>query len=756
MRRTFGGSLMSLIGHRLGPYEIVALLGKGGMGEVYRARDARLGRDVAIKGLPADLATAPDRLARFRREARTLAALNHPNIASIYGLEESGGTSFLVLELVEGDTLAERIARAGPLPVADAVHIGIQVARALEEAHDKGIVHRDVKPANIKVTADGRVKVLDFGLARSDPAAPALDDASVLTTLATRTEPGAIVGTPPYMSPEQVRGEPLTWQTDVWGIGCVLFELLSGTRAFHRTTVPDTLAGVLQGHPDWRALPPAVPDILRRLIERCLDKDLARRIPSMAGVREELERAGIGATAPTRARVGGLVVLPLRNLSGDPAQEFFADGMTEALIWDLAKVRALRVISRTSAMRYKASDKTLQEIARELKIDAVLEGSVARAGERVLIRAQLVEAATDTTLWNQSYDRDVRDVLILQTEIARAIANEIQVAVTPEERRQLDEGARTVDPVAYEAYLKGQFHWGKLTPPDLDAALGYFERAREREPALGYVGIAAVWAARQQMNLAPPTVASPRAREAMRRALDAGPALPEVQYINALVSWCADWDWPATRAAFDRTFQLRSSFPDARAYHAHFLTIENRPLEAIAEMQRAIDLDPHNALFRALFGIVLLYARDYDRAVAEVRAIQSLVPLNPVITRCLTGAFHMLGRYAEARAEHRAWFAAVGDTEVVAALDAGRSYQAALGGAADVLAARERPTSYSTFEVMALFTCAGRTDDALHWLELAFERRDPDMPYMRNPITDVLSGEPRYRAVLAKMRLPAA
>ena len=461
-----------LLGEQFGSYSIRALLGKGGMGEVYRAYDNRLGRDVAIKTLPADFASQSDRLTRFHREARMLAALNHPNIAAIYALEEYAGQTFLIMELVEGDTLAERVARTGALPLEEVLDVAGQVIEAVQAAHAKGIVHRDLKPANIKVTPEGRVKVLDFGLAKA-PLRDLAHDGSVASTFGhVETAPGILIGTPSYMSPEQVRGQAQDHRSDVWAFGCVLFELLSGKKAFGGPTLADTLAGVLQREPDWSALPSTVPDTLQLLLQRCLERDLARRCQSLVDLRAHLVHASSGSVTHrrSRTRIAGLVVLPMRNLSGDAAQEFFADGMTEALIWDLGKLRALRVISRTSAFRYKVTDKSLREIARELSVEAVIEGSVARDGRRVMIRAQLIEAETETTLWSERYDRDLKDVLILESEIARAIANAIHVALTPEESRQLAAGARTVDPTAYEAYLKGQFHWGLLTPDGLDAA----------------------------------------------------------------------------------------------------------------------------------------------------------------------------------------------------------------------------------------------------------------------------------------------
>jgi serine/threonine protein kinase/tetratricopeptide (TPR) repeat protein len=744
---------MTLLGQRIGSYTIRSLLGKGGMGEVYRAHDAKLGRDVAVKALPSDLATAADRLARFHREARMLAALNHPNIAAIYGLEEDEHRTFLVMELVEGETLAEGLRQSGALSVEDVLTIAAQVADALDAAHAKGIVHRDLKPENIKVTPEGRVKVLDFGLAKAQ-AEP--DDISMLSTYAgMETEAGVIVGTPAYMSPEQVRGQASDQRTDIWAFGCVMYELLSAKTAFHGPTRADTMAAVLQRDPQWSDLPAAVPAGIRALLRRCLEKDSARRWQSVPDLRGELGRAAslLGGEPAGRSRINGIVVLPLRNLSGDPAQDFFADGMTEALIWDLAKVRALRVISRTSAMSYKTTAKPLPEIARELNVDAVVEGSVAREDGRILIRAQLIQASTDATLWSDSYDRDVKDVRIVQSEIVRAIAREIRVVVTPDESRQLAASARPVDPEAYESYLKGQFHWGKLTPVDLDAALGYFERARDKEPALGFAGIAAVWLARQQMNMAAPAIAGPQAREAALRALEAGDTLPEVHYVNALMNWSVDWNWDAALAEFERTFALRPGFAEARAFHSHILTVLNRSDEAILEMKRALDLDPHNALFRCLYGIVLVFARQYDEAIKELRNVRLVVPNNAVIYRALRGAFHLKGMFVEALAEHRMWFAGLGDSEAVAALDRGRDYEDSIYQAAEVLAARARTHYYSPSDILQLYLYAGRKQEALDWLEIGFEQRDPDMPYLRNPTCDLIRDEPRYQLILQRMRL---
>jgi TolB-like protein/tetratricopeptide (TPR) repeat protein len=749
-------------GTRLGVYEVTAPIGEGGMGQVYRATDAKLKRQVAIKVLPPSLAADVDRRARFQREAEVLASLNHPNIAAIYGLEEAKGLHYLVLELVEGETLAERLERGGALPANEALRIVRQMAEALEAAHEKGIVHRDIKPANVMITPGGRVKVLDFGLAKSSArGGPANGESQLSTFTRLATEPGTVLGTPAYMSPEQVRGGAVDGRADIWAVGCVLYELLSGRRPFGGATLPDMLAAVLEHEPGWQSLPPSVTRSLEDALRRCLQKEASRRFQDCAELVAALEDAGAGSAARGRESPGGagqrvaLVVMPLTNLSGDPAQEYFADGMTDALIADLARLRALRVISRRSAMRYKGSDKSLPEIAKELHVDAVVEGSVLREGGRVLIRAQLIEASTDTHLWAASYDRELKDVLILQSEIARSIAREIRIAVTPEERRRLAE-ARSVDPAAYEAYLKGQFHWSKLTPHDLDRSLDYFEQARGKEPALGLAGIAAVWAARMQMGLVAPAEAGPLAHQAALAAREADETLPEVHYILALISTWGLWDWDAGRAEFERALSLRTNFADARAYHSHFLAIVGRTEEAILEMRLALELDPGNDLFLSLYGIVLIFARDYAEAVRQFQAARLTAPGNPVIHRGLLMALHHRGMFDEAVAELRGWSAAQGDDEVVKAIDQGAGYADSLRGTADCLANRGRAAYVSAVYVAWLYVLAGRNAEAMDWLQVGVERRDPDMPYLRLPIYDPFRGEPRYEALVRRMKLPAA
>ena len=517
-------------GFRLGPYEILSPLGAGGMGEVYRARDSRLGRDVAVKVLPAEFSADEERLRRFEQESRAAGTLNHPNILTIFDVGEHDRSPYVVSELLEGETLRQRLAGAA-LPQRKAVDYALQIARGLAAAHEMGIVHRDLKPENLFVTRDGRVKILDFGLAKL--VTPRLGQAleTNAPTTPVFTEAGRILGTTGYMSPEQVRGQPADHRSDIFSFGSVLYEMLTGQRAFIRDTGVETMSAILKEDPPFLSSSPSVlPPGIDRVVRRCLEKNREERFQSSSDLAFALESAltdsavslpwrqpasasrrlrpglliarlaaalGLGAVLLLLLDVGGLrrwlrrpagiaeirslAVLPFSNLSGDPQQEYFADGMTEALIADLAKIRALSVISRTSIMRYKGVRRPLPDIARELGVDAVLEGSVLRSGNRVRITAQLIHASTDRHLWAETYERELSDVLNLQTEVARTVAEQIQIRVTPFEKATLA-SPRRVDPAAYEAYLRGLYAWNKRSSGSVAQSIELFREAIGQDP----------------------------------------------------------------------------------------------------------------------------------------------------------------------------------------------------------------------------------------------------------------------------------
>jgi serine/threonine protein kinase/tetratricopeptide (TPR) repeat protein len=460
-------------GARLGPYEVSGLLGAGGMGEVYRARDTRLDRDVAIKVLPAAFAADPDRLHRFEREARATAALNHPNILAIHDVGSHGGVPYLVEELLEGESLRARL-QSGARSPRTAAELAVQICSGLAAAHEKGIVHRDLKPENLFLTTDGLVKILDFGLAKHVAPVPSDSNGDTATRgTPPATQAGWMLGTVGYMSPEQVRGEPADARSDIFSLGCVLFEMVGGRRAFDRKTGIETLHAILSEDPPPLASPSGpVPSSLERIIRRCLEKRSADRFASAADARFALQSwldAPSPAPAAARPADESIVVLPFDNLSPDPDNAFLADGLTEEVIADLAKVRTLRVISRTSAMLLRGSKKDVPTIARELNVRYALEGSVRRAGQSLRITAQLIDAERDAHVWAEKYSGTVDDVFDMQERVSRAIVDALKLTLTTDEKRRF--AARAIPDVrAFELYMQARQECYRLDEDALDHA----------------------------------------------------------------------------------------------------------------------------------------------------------------------------------------------------------------------------------------------------------------------------------------------
>ena len=672
-------------GTRLSHYEISTLLGKGGMGEVWRAKDTKLGREVAIKTLPEEFARDLDRLARFKREARLLASLNHPNIAAIHGFEEDNGTHFLVLELVEGETLADQL-KLGAIPVEESLKLALQIAEALEAAHEKGVIHRDLKPANIKVTPDGKVKVLDFGLAKAVAGETPRTDLSTLTVL--ETKEGIIQGTPAYMSPQQARGEVVDKRTDIWAFGCVLYEMLTGRRPFRGETLTDMMARILEREPDWEALPRSTPGQVRELLERCLQKDTNQRLGEIREAGSLIEEALVGprrqrvtrrqalamggvALVPLMAvtlglNVGGvrdrlfgtgapvsiqsIAVLPLQNLSGDPEQEYFAEGMHDALITDLAKISGLRkVIARASVMRYRNTDKLLPQIGRELRVDALITGTVLREGDQVRITAQLINAATEEQLWAARYERQLRDVLSLQNDVVTAIIREMRLQLTPQEQTRLA-SARPVDPEVYEAYLRGKFYLNQLTPEGIERGLEYLHQAVENDPAdaLAYSGLALGYSLISSHTPSPPPDAVLRAKAAAIRALELDETLAEAHSALAQIRFYNEWDWEGAEAAFRRALELNPNLPEAHAHYGWYLNLFGRQEEALAEMRRAQQVDPLTPTYTAWRGDLNYFFGEYDETIEFESEALELDPDFAWANHFLGRAYAQKGMYEEA------------------------------------------------------------------------------------------------------------
>jgi serine/threonine-protein kinase len=758
--------VLSVIGKKLAHYCILEKVGAGGMGEVYRARDEQLNRDVALKVLlPKDLEDETARV-RLLREARAAAGLNHPHICTIHEVGEAGGQAYIAMEYVEGSPLSAMVAQGG-LPHEQALRYGVQLADALDHAHSRGVIHRDLKSANVIITPDSRVKVLDFGLAKR------LDEGDLEATRsqASLTQPGVVVGTLAYMAPEQLRGELADARSDVWALGIILYEMVAGGRPFQGQTGYEVSSAILSRRP--APLPAEVPAALRVVIQRCIEKDPGRRYQRASDVRVALEAIRFGGTTDqllprrtarrkrtgSRKRIQSLAVLPLTNLSRDPEQEYFADGMTEALIADLAKIRALRVISRTSVMRYKATEKSLPEIAEELGVDGVVEGSVLRVGQQVRITAQLIHAATDTHLWADSYERDLQDVLVLQSEVARTIAREIQVAVTPDEKKRLA-SARPVNPQAHEAYLKGRFHWHKLSRESLDTAMEYFQLALEKDPnyAPAYSGIAGVWGARGEIGVLPAQEAFPKAKAAALKAMELDDTLAEVHLGWATLEAIYGWDWAVVEREFQKSLQLNPNNAEAAFFYADFLLYLGRSEEWSSVVERALALDPLNLILQCFYGWHLVYLKRYDEAVLQLRKVLHREPNYAATHLGLWGAFWKKQRYEEALEGARKYHSLSGYSDVTEALARGYAesdYRGAMKLAAETLAIRARQTYVPAIRVARLYAHAEDNDQAFEWLEKAYEAREGPLARLRVVWDwDNLRGDPRFKDLLRRMNLP--
>ncbi len=617
-------------GARIGAFEIESTLGAGGMGEVYRARDTRLDRVVAIKALPEAFARDPERLARFEREARVLASLAHPHIAGIHGLEDVAGTPHLVLEFVDGETLERRLAR-GPLAVRETLEVCAQVAAAIEAAHEGGVVHRDLKPGNIMLSPTQGAKVLDFGLARGSVAASSSLDLSATPTIGlSATADGLVLGTAPYMSPEQARGQAVDRRTDVWAFGCVLYECLTGRRAFGGETVSDVVARILERDPDWEALPAAVPARVRQVVKRCLVKD-ARERPrdigdlgrELAAIVQELSTPG-GARRAADARPS-LAVLYFENLAKDPESEYFCAGITEDIVTDLSKIKGLRVASRNAVQRYRGAPADIPRVAAELGVAAVLEGSVRRAGDRVRISAQLISAGDGFHLWADRYDRTLQDVFAVQEEIASSIAKALQVALTPAESRSLVQD-RPRDARAYDLYLKGREQYGRYTDASLRAALALFRQATEVDPgyALAWAGIADSHAQRVSWGFAEDNEASLRdGRAAAERAIELDPRLPEAYKAHALVLRNAG-DHAGAKAVLEKVLEIDPRFVPALSNLA-VQAVEDADLAGSERLfRRALDCDGQYPFGFGWLGFLLALTGRGEEAVAWADRLRAL------------------------------------------------------------------------------------------------------------------------------------
>jgi serine/threonine-protein kinase len=791
-------------GSSLGPYRIEGPLGAGGMGEVFRGVDTRLNRQVAIKVLPGGIAIDDLVRARFAREARAVAALTHPHICTLYDVGRHDRVDYLVMEYLEGETLAARL-QQGPLPFDLALTYANEIAGALDHAHRHGIIHRDLKPANIMLTAAG-AKLLDFGLAkfRTSAGAAAESDETHAVDAADNAGPGlpehresafaqttrgAILGTVRYMPPEQFDGYDVDARSDLFSFGAVLYEMLTGKRAFDGDDATSIRAAILEREPPLvSSLQPQVPAAVDEIVRRCLAKKPDDRWQTAADVIHELKEviqartqtsmsgghawrwvaaAAIAAVAGSTlwmtmgrrgvspGQIRSIAVLPLENLSGD--QEYFADGMTEQLIADLARIRALRVISRTSTRQYKDARKPVPDIARELQVDAIIEGSVIASSDKVQITAKLIRGTTGEIIWTQSFERDVKDVLSLQREVARAITGKVDITLTPQEQVRLAT-ARSVDPEVHRQVLLGRFQAAKSTEDGFRKAVQHFETAiaSDGSNAPAHAGLAEAYIGLSGYYVHPRTVMPP-AKQAAQTAIRLDESLAEAHAALGFIHLVYDWNGPAAEKELLRALDLNSTLADARLNYAAYLTSQGRLEPAVLEIRKAVDLDPQSIRTHAFGTLFLIFARSFDEAIELARKGLEFEP-NSAFTLAFQGAAYAeKGRFDEAVANlERA--AQLDKSPTILAL---RAHVLAVAGrkteAQKLIRHVEEETKdryFCPYEIATAYVSLGDEDTAVRWFRKGIEDRADCMPWLGvEPWMDRFRPDPRYTNLLREIGL---
>jgi serine/threonine protein kinase/tetratricopeptide (TPR) repeat protein len=776
-----------------GKYRIVEEIGAGGMGIVYKAEDLKLKRSVALKFLPPHLMDSPELKERFLVEAQAAAALNHPNICVIHEVGESEERPYIAMEFVEGETLKDKL-RKGPPGASEALAIASQVAGGLAEAHGKGIIHRDIKSANIMVTAKGQAKVMDFGLAK-------LQGGSSLTRSQTT------LGTVAYMSPEQARGGELDARTDIWSLGVVLYEALAGKLPFRGDHDQAVIYSILHHEPErLKKVSPDLPAGLDEIVGQALAKKPGDRYQAMEELREDVEAVAeglkplrakyrparkifgirtayvygagaivlaailglnigglrsklLGRTAPARAI--RLAVLPFENLSGDPDQEPLNDQMTQEMIAKLGSLHpeTLRVIARTSVMHYKKTNTPIDQIGHELNVSYVLEGSTQKEGTRIRITAALIKVRDQTPIWTDSLERENSGVLALQNEVSQKVAGALALKLLPAEQARLA-NAKPVNPEAYDACVWGSFYRAKWTPGDMDTAEEYFDLAIEKDPsyAPAYLGLAGVWIGRNQAGWSPPEIAGPKAKAAAQRAIGLDENSADAYGGMAVIKMLMDWDWDGAWESWRRAIELNPNYAANETY-AQFLMIMGHGEEALIHGKRGVELDPLDPLARSLYSAILYFQRRYDEAIAAAREALVLQPDFAIAWSGLCYAFPKKGMMKEAfEAEKASIKFDANAKRIEAALDEGYAlggYAEAMRREAEAFVACLPETFYLPSTIAYCYAQAGEKSKALDWLEKGLEIHDPLLPYLGFPLYDDMRWDPRFQALLRKVGLPA-
>jgi serine/threonine-protein kinase len=761
------------------------------MGVVYRARDVQLGRFVAIKVLIPASGESSDRRARFIQEARAASSLNHPNIITIHDIVNTGDRDCMVMEFVRGQTLGDMIS-AGRIPTVDCLKIAMQIADALAAAHSIGIVHRDLKPANVMITPQGLAKVLDFGLAKLGTDGGALefgqesdDDVTKSIHLNSRpkTAEGAIIGTVAYMSPEQAEGKKIDPRSDIFSFGSVLYEMVTGDRAFHGGSGLETLAAVLRDTPrDFAKTGVDAPPEVQDIVMRCLKKDPDQRYQSMSDVKDSLEqiyfatRSGImtGSSGiwkrPAAARATpSIAVLPFLNLSSDKENEYFSDGLAEEIINALTRINNLRVTARTSAFAFRGTQQDVRQIGEALNVSSVLEGSVRKAGHRVRISVQLIGVTDGNNLWSERFDREMTDVFEIQDEISQAIVAKLKVRLASQSGSGTDFTQPLAPPVkrytenleAYNLYLKGRYELYKMTREGLDASKGLFEQAIRLDPnyALAHDGLAYCWYSEGVLGFIAPKEAMPKAKASVRRAIELDESVSEAHATLGVILALYDWDWAGAERELMRSIELNGASPVARDVYAfYYLRPMGRIAEAVAEVQNALSLDPLSILFRVHLGFLYYLQKQNEHSIAQFRKVLEMSPQYYLAHAMMGLVYTQTRSFDEALACYARARQADADSKFVDSLQAMTLAVAGRHAEARTMLediARRAVSDYiSPVSIAYISTALGDRDGAFDNLDRAIFDRDPNvLGLSTNPIFDGLRDDERYHALLRKMQL---